>query len=71
MSGAGNGVPVGNTPDDAALIAGPSGAVGPGVSGLLLPSSPGFSPSPTDWRWVEDNVEFSCSQVAATERLLH
>jgi hypothetical protein len=61
MRGASNGVPMGTAPDDEAPTAGPSEAAGPGVSGLLLSSSLGFSPPPTDWRQVEDNVEVTCS----------
>jgi hypothetical protein len=47
------------------------GAVGPGVSDLLLPGSPGFLPPPIDWRQVEDSVAFIYSQVTDAERLLH
>jgi hypothetical protein len=46
---------------DAAQTLGSSGAAGPGVSGLHLPGSPGFTPLPTDWRRVGDEVEFACS----------
>jgi hypothetical protein len=55
----------------AAPVPEPSGTVSLGVSGLLLPSSPGFPPPLIDWRRVEDNAVFARSQVAAAERLLH
>jgi hypothetical protein len=45
--------------------------VGLGVSGLLLLGSSSFLPLPIDWRWVEDNTEFTCLQVTTAERLLH
>jgi hypothetical protein len=44
---------------DAAPASGPSSDVGLGVSGLLLPGSLGFPPSPIEWRRVEDTIEFS------------
>jgi hypothetical protein len=42
--------------------------------GLLRPyllSSPGFAAPPINWRWVENEGESTCSQVATMERLLH
>jgi hypothetical protein len=46
------------------------GAVGSGVSWLLLPGSPSLLPPPIDWRPVEDSATFACSQVTDTERML-
>jgi hypothetical protein len=48
-----------------------SGAAGLVVSGLLLAGSPNILPPPIDWRRVGDNVEVTCSWVAAVEKLLH
>jgi hypothetical protein len=42
-----------------------------GISWLHLSGSPGSSSPPIDWRRVEDEAEFLCSQVAVTEKLLH
>jgi hypothetical protein len=56
---------------DMAPALGSSGVAVLGVSGLLLQDSPGFLPPPIDWRWVGDEAEFMCSQVATAERLLH
>jgi hypothetical protein len=47
------------------------GTVGPGVSGLHLPGSPGIPPPPIDWRRLGDEAESVCSQVATIETLLH
>jgi hypothetical protein len=58
-------------PSDVTLAPGPSGATSLGVSGLLLLGSPNFPPPPIDWRRVEEDVEFTCSQVTVVERLLH
>jgi hypothetical protein len=44
MHGAGFGVPMSAALGDAALAPGPLGTMGPGVSGLLLPNSPGLPP---------------------------
>jgi hypothetical protein len=71
MCGADIGVPGSTAPGDAAPAPRPSGIAGLGVSELLLPGSPYFPPPPIDWRRVEENVEFMCSQVVTTERLLH
>jgi hypothetical protein len=39
--------------------------------GLCLLCSPGFSPLPISWKWVGDEVDSVCSQVATSESLLH
>jgi hypothetical protein len=65
------GVPESATLGDAALAPGSSSPVGLGVSGLLLLGSLDFPPLHIDWRWVEDTLEFACSQVATAGRLLH
>jgi hypothetical protein len=45
--------------------------MGPWMSRLCLPGSPAFLPLSINWRLVGDEAESACSQVAATERLLH
>jgi hypothetical protein len=71
MHSVGAGVPRSAAPGDTAPAPASSGAVGPGVSGLYLPGSPGFPPSPINKRRVGDEAEYSCSRVTATGRLLH
>jgi hypothetical protein len=70
MRGASFGVPESAAPGGAAPAPGSLGVVCLRISRLLLLGSPGFPPSPIDWRQVEDNAEFTCSQVTAAERLL-
>jgi hypothetical protein len=70
MRGASFGVPKSAAPGDAAPAPGSLGVVCLRISRLLLLGSPGFPPSLIDWRRVEDNAEFTCSQVTAAERLL-
>jgi hypothetical protein len=48
-----------------------SGFIDLAVAGLPLPGSPGFSPPPIDWRRVEGDIEFVCSQDAVVKRLVH
>jgi hypothetical protein len=71
MRGSSFSVPKSAAPDDAAPTPGSPGAMCLGVSRLILLGSPGFLSPPINWRWVEDNAEFACSHVTATERLLH
>jgi hypothetical protein len=66
VSGTGAGVSGG-----AALALRSLSTVGPGISGLFLLGSPGSSFPPINWRRVEDEAEFACSQVTTAERLLH
>jgi hypothetical protein len=56
---------------DTALAPGSSSATCLGVSGLYLPDSLGFPPSPINWRRVGDKAEFACTWVVTMERLLH
>jgi hypothetical protein len=71
MCGFGIGVPKSTALGVMTPAPGSSGIVGPGVSRLVLSGSPGFAPPPNNWRRVEDNMEFACSQVIDAERLLH
>jgi hypothetical protein len=71
MRGVDIGIPRSSTLGDATLAHGSLGIVGLGVSGLLLLGSHDFPHPPINWRRVEDNTEFTCSQVATAERLLH
>jgi hypothetical protein len=71
MSGADIGAPRSATPGDTIPAPGFSSAASPMVSGLLLSGSTIFPPSAIDWRQVEDDVAFTCSQVTDVERLLH
>jgi hypothetical protein len=71
MRGTSLGMPRSTTLGDATPAPRSSSAVGPGVARLLLLGSSSFPPLPINWRWVEDNIEFACSQVAIAERLLH
>jgi hypothetical protein len=48
MRGASSSVPRSAAPSDVAPAPGPSGAMGLGLSGLLLLGSPGFLPLPID-----------------------
>jgi hypothetical protein len=47
-----------------------SGVAGPGKIGLFLQGSTSSPSAPIDWGQVEDNAEFTCSQVTIMERLL-
>jgi hypothetical protein len=67
----GAGVPESAAPGDMTPVPRSSSAVGLGVSGLYLPGSPDSHPPPINWRWVGDEAESLCSQVATTEMLLH
>jgi hypothetical protein len=58
MCGVSFGIPGHAAPGDAAPAPGSLDVVCLGISGLLLPGSPGFLPLPIDGRQVEDNVEF-------------
>jgi hypothetical protein len=71
MHGTDISAPESASPSDATLATGSSCTAGPGVSRLVLPSSPGSLPLPIDKRQVEDNVAFTCSQVTDAVRLLH
>jgi hypothetical protein len=71
LCGTGIGVPGSAIPSDVAPTPGSSSVVGPRISGLHLPGSPGFPPPPINLRWVGDEAEFACSQVAIVKRLLH
>jgi hypothetical protein len=56
---------------DTVLALGSSGAMGPGVVGLLMLGYPD-SPFPRHRLWqVENSAEQACSQVEATKRMLH
>jgi hypothetical protein len=69
MHGVGFDVPKSTTLVYAAPAPAPSGAMVPNVSRLLLLGSPNFSPPPSGWRLVEDNVKCGCLQVTFAERL--
>jgi hypothetical protein len=69
MHGISLGAPGSAAPGDATLALGYLGIVGPGLSRLLLLGSPGFLFPPIDWRWVDGDAEFACSQVTAKEVL--
>jgi hypothetical protein len=56
---------------DAAPAPGSSSTVSLEISGPHLPGAPGSSSPSIDWRRMEDEAEFSCSQVTITEKLLH
>jgi hypothetical protein len=56
---------------DAALAPGSLDAMGPGLPGQYLLGSPGSTSTPINWRWLLNEAEFMCSQVATTEWLLH
>jgi hypothetical protein len=71
VRGIGAGVFGSVTLGDATPAPGSSRTGGLGMSGLCLLSSPGFPPLLINWRWVGDEAESTCSQVAAAERLLH
>jgi hypothetical protein len=71
MCGIGIGVPGSAALGNVTLAPRSSGAMGQGVSALLLLGSPGFLSPHIDWRRVEDNAEFVCSQVTVVDRLLH
>jgi hypothetical protein len=71
VGGASAGVLGGAAPGDAAPAPGSSSTVSLRVSRLYLSGSPGALPPPINWRWVENEVESTCSQVTTTERLLH
>jgi hypothetical protein len=71
VCGAGAGIPGSAAVGDTTPTPGSSSVVGPGVSRLYLPGSPGSLPLPINWRRVGDVTESACSQVAATKRLLH
>jgi hypothetical protein len=71
MCGVDIGAPKSVVSGDAILAPRSSSAAGLEVCGLLLPGSPGFLPSPIDWRQVEDNAAFACSWVTDAKRLLH
>jgi hypothetical protein len=71
MHGTGLHMPKSATPSDTIPALGSSGAIGSGVAGLPLPGSPSSLPLPIDWRRVEDDAEFTCSQVTITKSLLH
>jgi hypothetical protein len=71
MHGTGISVPRSAASDDAYPAPRSLGVADMGVSGLLLPGSPSFPPPPINWRRVGDNAMLACSQVTATERLLH
>jgi hypothetical protein len=43
----------------------------PGLPGQFLPGSPSSASLPINWRRVENESEFMCSEVATAERLLH
>jgi hypothetical protein len=65
-----------NVPGSAALgnvapAPGSLGTVGPGVSGLHLPGSPGIPPPLINWRRLGDEAKSMCSQVATADMLLH
>jgi hypothetical protein len=64
-------VPGSASSSDAAPAPESSGTVGPRVSVLSLLSSFVFPPPRIDCRWVGDEAESMCSQVAAVEMLLH
>jgi hypothetical protein len=67
---AGAGVPGNAALGDVASAPGSSSTMSLGLSGLYLPGSPGAPAPPINWRWVEDEADFACLQVAAAERLL-
>jgi hypothetical protein len=71
VRGTGAGIPESATLGDEAPAPGSSSVMGPGISGLYLPSSPGSPPPPINWRRVGDEVESVYSQVTTVERLLH
>jgi hypothetical protein len=71
MHGTSISVPRSAAPDDAYPAPRSLGVADMEVSGLLLPGSPSFLPPPINWRRVGDNAKLACSQVTATERLLH
>jgi hypothetical protein len=68
VHGAGPGTPGHTTPGDVVPAHRFLGAVGPGVAGLLLLNSPGSPSPPLNWGLVEDSVDLSCSQDAATKK---
>jgi hypothetical protein len=70
MRGDGLGMPGRTAPGDAMPAPESSSVVGSGIARLLLPGSLGSPPPPINWRQVEDNAEFTCSQVTVAERLL-
>jgi hypothetical protein len=64
------GMPGHTTPGDTVLAPGSTGAVGPGVAGLLLPGYPVSPSPPINCGHVEDRAEQACSQVVVAKRLL-
>jgi hypothetical protein len=71
MPGSRVGVPGCTAPGDPSPAPGSLGAVGPGVSDLLLLGSLGLPPSCIEWRRVEGDAELGYSPVADVEKLLH
>jgi hypothetical protein len=63
-------MPGSTAPGDAIAPPKSSDVMGPAVAGLPLRGSSGSPPPTIDWRQVEDNTEFACSQVTVVERLL-
>jgi hypothetical protein len=49
----------------------PSSTMSPGLSDPYLLGYPNSSSQPINWKWVENEAESACSQVAATGWLLH
>jgi hypothetical protein len=56
---------------DAASAPRPLSTFSPGVPGLYMSGFFSSLPLPINWRWVEDEAESTCLQVAIAERLLH
>jgi hypothetical protein len=72
VHGASLGMPERTNLGDAIPAPGPSGAGDPRLTGLILsgPPSPRSSSASINQRQVEDNVEYACSQITITKRLL-
>jgi hypothetical protein len=68
--GADSGTPGCTTSGDTVSSLGSSGAMSPGLAGLLLPGYPDSSFPPINWGQVEISVEQACSQVEVTKRIL-
>jgi hypothetical protein len=71
VGGAALGVPKSATLGDAAPPPGSLSTVGPRIPRLYLLGSPGSPPPSINLRRMGDEAESVCSQVTATERLLH
>jgi hypothetical protein len=70
VRGTGLGTPRRIDPSDAIPALGSSGIGGLGITRLLLLGTPDSSSPSIEWRQVEDNVEYACSQVTVVKRLL-